>query len=161
LKNRKLNIILIVAIVALYSAIVVKVKSISGRDDSAVVSTLNISNVNGKDYSRDTLLLLLDYPDPFIKTLKVISTAPVVSERSIPSARKAIQKSQVINWPKIIYNGRIQSSDQHTSVGILLIDGKKYLMRNQEIIQSIKVEGIYNDSISISFMNETKSIIKQ
>jgi hypothetical protein len=116
----------------------------------------------------DSIVLLLNYPDPFLKdgnfskenksNSSVGHSSSPKSERPIP----AIKLKPEIATPiiDVKYVGLVKNNDKGTSTAMISINGKSSFVREKEIIEGFSVLEITKNSIKLKKGKETLTINK-
>lgn len=161
MKKKHLNIILTIFLIIIWSSVIYKY---FGGKKASVKNVESISAANYKqDYimAKDTFSLKLIDRDPFGVSGRVIkrveSTKPINSPKSI--VKPAVKKSIV--WPTIIYHGFVKGESNDTRMILLKIDNRLYRKREKETVNDITLVKAYNDSLTVLFNDNNKTIKKQ
>lgn len=147
-QNRIKRYMLIVGVVAIWGIIVYKVIEFLQPDNPADSA---LSYPGKQAQQRDSLpkdyTLRLDYADPFLKEssdhAQAVEIATVAPQPIKPQ------------WPNLRYNGYIKHEEKVSAV--LEINGSYKIVGTGDEINDIKVLHIYEDSISLSYKNESKT----
>lgn len=99
-----------------------------------------------KDYE-----LRYNYPDPFLKDPKKKSL-PKETVKNTPNKRV----NRVVRWPSVQFKGTIKSRRKTKIMGVLHISNKKYLVREDQIANNIRVLTITPDSIGLEYQNDKR-----
>ncbi len=159
MKGKKINIILITAVILIWSVIIMRFVNFGKPPEPNENPAFN-NKTYDTDHIEDTVILLLDYPDPFIKQVSV-------QQKAIP-AKKTIQKKagpkkeniNAVQWPKIIYGGMISQPEDDNGVGIFVVDNKKFICCRSDSAGLVMVQRITSDTLYISYNNTVKGIAK-
>lgn len=90
--------------------------------------------------------LKLEYNDPFLGKISRSKTTNSLNSTTISNAPKTLKPESKKILPKVVYKGLVKNKKSDSKTGLLVINGKSYLIsRNKE----------YDDVKVISF-NETK-----
>lgn len=160
--KKKINIILIVLVLALWGTIGYKtINQFFSKDavnDKKVVSTsLNLNQIN-----KDTFQMQNIERDPFSN---VQLTSPIVKKTYKLQPRKiktvVAEKPIVVNnWPSISYHGYIKSKNKADELVLIMMDKKLYKLRKNDDINGITLYKIYKDSVEL-ILNKQKKIIRR
>ena len=109
-------------------------------------------SINFKDLS-------LNYSDPFLqrKIVSASNTDIITKSRKLklfkaPTPKKVVK---IIIWPKIEYGGTVNKTK-----GLVKINSRLFILQENEIANEVTVTKIYNDSLLVSFKEETKTVVK-
>ena len=107
--------------------------------------------------------LLLSYTDPFnLSNSREYSVEEnnqsglVIQRNDKPITASAAQET---TWPSITYGGMVKSSNAK-QVGLLIINGKSYLIKKGEEYQGVKVLMYNEDEVKLRFSKAEKTIKK-
>ncbi|MCW3787904.1 hypothetical protein [Plebeiibacterium sediminum] len=95
--------------------------------------------------------LKLDYADPFLKDIKHFN-----EKEEIINEVKTENIAKVVRWPSIRFKGMVASHNRNSSLGILYIGNKNYLVRKGQNIENIVVQEIARDSIELQCENDVR-----
>jgi hypothetical protein len=97
--------------------------------------------------------LVLNYPDPFLKTEN--KPAPIqTGSRPLQNPIKKIEKPVVpvtnFEWPTVQYKGLIQNQSNPTKLlALLVINGKEQIVKKGEKIEFLIINNIDKDKVEI------------
>ena len=162
MKKKHLNITLTIFLIIIWGSVIYKY---FGGNKASVKNVETISSAANykQDYimAKDTFSLKLIDRDPFGVSGRVVkrveSTKPVSSTKSI--VKPAVKKSIV--WPTIIYHGFVKGASNDTRMILLKIDNRLYRKREKETVNDITLVKAYNDSLTVLFNDNNKTIKKQ
>jgi hypothetical protein len=153
MKNRKMLIILVPAVLVIWGAVIYSIFShIKG-------SGINIEEKNSfihrkkSEVDTNKYALMANYRDPF-------GTGNRLREDDLD--RENLLKNQHIElpvyWPQIEYRGLIVNNKKW--VALLRIDNSNYLLHEGEEKMSVKLIKMFNDSVVMRFQKATKTFTK-
>jgi len=158
-KNRKLIYILLPLTLFIWGMIVYKIVFDTNTQEE---NTSFVQNANRKKTAAvppDTFELLLNYPDPFLKDERRKVTTPSNSPISAPP--KTDKKAeQTVNWPKLKYEGSVRHVKEGVTLAIVNINGTSKFMKAGETVDNVKLIQIYNDSITVNFQTQKRTVKK-
>lgn len=103
--------------------------------------------------AEDTYKLLLDYPDPFLKHIRI------KKEKAEKEKQQTIvNRVYAWNWPNMNYGGCIQNKNK--MVGLLQLNAKHLLVQEGKTYEKFIIEKLYADSIVIKRETEKRTIRK-
>ncbi|MBN2664640.1 MAG: hypothetical protein JXR68_13405 [Bacteroidales bacterium] len=156
--NKITQIFLIIVVVIVWGLIMVRVIGNFSSEESSIENNSSVSFPD-IDQEEDTSKLLLNYNDPFLEHIDIVSSQNTkirLPKTTTVDSNKRFQKS----FPKIKYYGLITNKKTLKLVAILNIDGEQYLVQQGQEIFGIKLLEMQNDSILINYENEKKWICK-
>ena len=95
--------------------------------------------------------LTYDYPDPFLKRLN----RPVTASTQPKKDEKPVLR-RVVRWPRVEYKGCVNSHGKKDVLGLLVINDKEYLVRNEQIFSEVMVMDIQSDSIGLQYQDDKR-----
>ena len=162
--KKKINIILIIAVLGLWGAVAYRFINNYFADEHANSSQRSITASNTLMVRRDTFEMHALERDPFLNTYR--TSAPVRSQRRYTAqSTKAKPNNSSMRamteapWPEIQYFGYIKSGNSN-EVAVIKIDGKLQRLRKGEIKQGILVNSVFRDSVIVHFNKEKRTFIK-
>ena len=162
MKNKRFIYILIPVAAIIWGLIIIKIikstrkKTVSGTEK---FDSLPISNLIEK---KDTISLIANYSDPFLKKSIVLQTSSNHFPRETrintkPGFRRRLRKPA---WPQISYGGLIESHGDEKMVALISVNNKKYLRKSGESINNLVIQQIYRDSIKVTYKLEDRVILR-
>ncbi len=163
--KKKVNIILIIAVLLLWGSVIYKALSnyfINDKNFSAVTE-----NYDGKQFKiaeKDTFTLAILDRDPFLnKSFFVKKDKP----RTMAYIYNKLVKKNIIpvkntkaNFPLISYFGYIKSKEKKDELIIVKINNQLKKLRINETFEGLTVKKKFKDSIYISNNLETRTFVK-
>lgn len=156
MKKKLLNITLITIMLFIYGSIFKKCSNSNKiNSHNKIENTVNnvVYNIN-----KDTFSLILTNKNPFTIS-KPNNSKPVVKTTN-PNNKNKLKLKSFVSWPKIKYYGFVKSETQITKLSLLQIDNKLIKIRENEIVEDIKIVKAYSDSIILSLNNSKKTFLK-
>lgn len=170
MKNKKLNYILIPAVLFIWGAIIYNVVSgASGDEELPAYGTIPKVEREGMA-SLDSFVLDLDYKDPFLSRrnhtgVSSSYTGSVSNSSTSTSKPKKVEKPKVVeppmDWSFIEYHGIFTNSDKKVGVATVTINSKDYLLDKGDEIEEVKLLLLTEDSIKISYQGKNAFIKKK
>lgn len=112
--------------------------------------------------AEDSVVLFLNYRDPFLGTTSISTEEePVAEYKPVVTADKNIsQPKEEIVWPKVTYHGLIFSRTSQNYVGILKINGKEICLKENQQSGGITLLKAEKNQAKVKFKNEIKILEK-
>tara|TARA_B100000508_G_scaffold141043_1_gene145542 strand:- start:37340 stop:37834 length:495 start_codon:yes stop_codon:yes gene_type:complete len=158
-KKKYLNILLIAAIIAIWGYIIQEVFVTPSEEfDNTIVSTKSTPSTKKDSSSR--YVLQANYKDPFRMKSRfswsLSQTRPPVTNKKKPLKTKRIKQQKKIVWPTVEYKGRIKNHSTNNNVAVLKVNGKGYRLSENEMIDELKINSVWKDSVLLVFEGEKK-----
>ncbi|OFZ01407.1 MAG: hypothetical protein A2491_19650 [Bacteroidetes bacterium RIFOXYC12_FULL_35_7] len=176
MKNKKLRYILLPLVLIVWGLVFYKVYEYVKEDPLPINEQIKKNSKKTHLNTRDTILLVADYRDPFLgKIIHQISfensnevTNRIYEKKSssggekenlkIKQENKAITKTN--NWPTVIYSGIIINQKNSKKTALLKINNKEKMVSEGEIIDDMKIEKIYPDSLILKLNDGYRNVLK-
>ena len=128
---------------------------------------------------KDSSVLLLNYPDPFLGDLKAISkknskpvTAQNITKTRHPSVESLNFQTQRHQTPTpkplmeklnqtIVFKGLVKNSNDSRQLGILVVDGKEQLIRQGDFVGAWQVSFLAADKVRLVDGVTVKEVVKR
>lgn len=145
--------------------------ALQGDEDMAFEqSNMPIKKIN-EDKKEDSVVLVLNYADPFLKggnytkEHKVKSSnAPVQSNTQISKPVQVVQPKKV-ETPSVTldikYIGLVKNNDKGTQTAMISINGKSYFVKPKDVVEGVVIKDIATDDIGILIGKQLSRIKKQ
>ncbi|MCT4647106.1 MAG: hypothetical protein N4A74_19110 [Carboxylicivirga sp.] len=160
-KNPKTLTILIILVIAIWTLIIIKVIN-PQMTPNQLKKKADDTNMTTKDtivpvkYS-----LILNYADPFMSSIdhtrirheNIDNEVADVTKHIEDRNQNGIQSGQKNNL-QIFYRGFICNSTKREKIGVLIIDQKSCLLKEQQKYDDIEICKLFADSIIIKYQNE-------
>lgn len=156
-KKAKLYLLILINLIA-WGYVGCKVYSALQGDDDVALNydkpiITNVAEVN----ETDAEILNLNYPDPFLKygtftSTKVHSSHQVNnnSTNTVKETQKAKTTQSLTTQPlDIKYLGLIKSSEKGKTTAMLVIDGKSYFVKQNDVVEGYVIKQIFDNSVVI------------
>ena len=167
MKNKKLQFILIPAVLAIWGLIGWKIVN-RGADDELPDMEVSIPE-RGSQYQVqvDTFSLHAGYSDPFLdrSLLKKRSSSNIPVEqlggRRTPPKQPPKQSKPTatpIIWPEVACLGRYKNKASTEQMVIVKVAGRERPMRQGDILMDMELLSIQSDSIVLKYKEETKAL---
>lgn len=145
--------------------------ALQGDDDvSYEQSNIPIKKINDAKVE-DSVILLLNYADPFLKGGSYAKENKVKKTNSSSSLSNQTPKTvQVIKVKKdesysssldIKYIGLIKNNDKGTQTALISINGKSYFVKSKDVVERVVIKDITTDDIGILIGKQLSRIKKQ
>ncbi len=96
--------------------------------------------------------LMLNYSDPFLTEEEPLDNVEEQTEE-LPSV---VEKLPVV-WPGVDFQGLIQNRKTKSRVALLLLNDKQYLVKPGQVLDGVRVERVFADSIVLRYQEELKT----
>ncbi len=156
--NKKyVNILLISAVVFIWGFIVFKM--IKYSESSRINDTGSVEYFVDNQFKvfTDTITIEANYRNPFepsvLKTNSVINTQGLIKPI-------IVEEKHIVKWPDINYFGLIENNKVGALFGLLSVNNKKMVIKQDDEVSDLKIISIYPDSIKVELEDEVKTIIK-
>lgn len=149
-KNKNVKILLPIVII-IWGVLIYKIY------DAFRPSAKNIRSSTPEVYTpqqiieKDTFSLLPLDADPFLGILYVKKAE--VSSKKIPPTKKV----EEILWPEITYLGIVSDKEASTSVFIIQINGRQFLVKKGETIQDIQLVSGSDKTVQLRYKGKNKN----
>jgi hypothetical protein len=97
--------------------------------------------------NRDSMVLLMNYPDPFFHTIQKDDPEQTHHNRKINENRIP----ETVSWPPVFYKGQITNREQGSSLYLISIGQQNYLMNPGDIRDQMKLIKANADSILLEW----------
>lgn len=152
MKQTGLRLILFIAAIGLWAYIFYTVySSVTKKEHGTEVSPTSLSKDETAfiDSSLQSEVLLLDYPDPFLKRTGTDKTTqgPVATSMETFLNKPQPMNEQSIKIPDLIFQGCIRSNQNKKSWAIITYLGQTKTMQVNDTMAYCKLLRIWNDSV--------------
>ena len=160
MKNKKLQYVLIPAVILIWGAIGYSVFNHLKQDPEMEQLPYLPAYTDGKNVpDEENYTLLNNYRDPFRRYSPVKKTKTVEKKEKQPVRRNAPNRPQQrIYWPGIVYNGVIVNDERE--LALLQIAGSSVIMTTGETHAEIKLIKLYTDSVRLEYKGEQNTYVK-
>lgn len=149
MKSKKLTYVLLIVVAFVWYKVFFRVKDNLFGVNNQIESSSQPAPLNLLISKKDTVVLKLDYRDPFL-----LHSALKLKEQGI---QLKVNKPKY-DWPIIHYVGRIQKTNSSHPLAIIQIDGIQLFVRNNdEIFGDFRIKKIGRDSVVIKHKQEFKT----
>lgn len=162
-QNKKLVYILLPIACGIWGYISFQIYSrFNSQEESPKLVNQN-KEIKNTQFLTDTISLLLNYKDPFLKGLEIGHKTEKRSYRLIfpkkgESNTIISNKSEFKQWPIIFYNGLIENRANKRKIAVLQINGIDLFLKENESKDGLRIIKILKDSIQLEFQNSIKYI---
>lgn len=151
MKNKKLTIILLPLVVAIWGTIFWKIFSGGNQTPSpATPVSRQQMGVQEGNAVRDTINLSFQYPDPFLGT-----RWQEPDEMEAP-VNPVVRPNVVVAWPSVEYMGSVGKHNGTKRLAMLVIGSREFLVRENETTQNIKILSIARDSVKLEYQGDAR-----
>lgn len=146
MKNRKIIFFLVPLVLLIWGVIISRIVS-QVRNRNWFVDQIADTKVKAENQTDwDTLVLMLDYPDPFLgRSFHQESNNNDNQPREIKTTLVSSTNSPTL--PLINYSGLVINPKNKKKTGLIRIDQKDHLVKEGESIEGEKVLKLYQDSV--------------
>lgn len=163
--KKKINIILIIIVLALWGTVGYRALNHQFIDNELIFEKQNQNdNTTINQINKDTFELEKISRDPFLNKQFQIAVAPT---KTIISYHKTVKKVVIsnipkrdpnLNWPTLSYHGYIGSKERNEDLVLLTIDSKLRKLKLNDPVNGLIVKKRYKDSIEVYFNAETRIV---
>ncbi len=145
--------------------------ALQGDEDLAFESnSMPLKKIN-EDKKEDSVVLLLNYTDPFlkggnyakennVKTGKSSNQSNQQTQKQSPVAHIKKVEAQTVNLD-IKYIGLVKNNDKGTQTALISINGKSYFVKPKDVVEDVVIKEISSDNISILIGKQLSLVKKQ
>jgi len=147
-------------VAAIWGVIIVKIIGGFSQDDVVLPSQVRYTaKPLVEQVKYDTIDLVLDYTDPFLKkkykVVKHVVKKNIIPKTTVKVAPKIVQR---VYWPQIAYDGVIQSKGN--TLAMLRINKQSYILKLGAQEKEVTILSVHADSILLSYKDEEKYYYK-
>ena len=166
MKNKKINIALLILALGIWGYIIYSV--FSGKRGSEIAQTPPENEIRSLSKNeQDTIQfnIIADYPDPFLKGSfeEFKRNYNQIQAKKHYNLSQKIQKRKIPDrtiWPKISYHGLFSDSEGLNKIGYFYIDNHDVMLREGESYKEIRPVKIFRDSVVVKYKKSTKVIYR-
>ena len=165
MKNKKVTYLLGFAVIAIWVLIFARIFSYTKTDVDQEDVIIVKKSFAGSTQRNDTVLLIANYPDPFLGDIgKIDKGRGKIKPKSKTPPKKVVLNQMTgevaVKWPDIVYKGTIHHKTSGSILGLANIDGKEYLIYEGNIYENVEIIKLFSDSVSVEFKEEKRIIRK-
>ncbi len=145
--------------------------ALQGDEDLAFESTSMPLKKIKEDKKEDSVVLKLNYADPFLKGGSYAKENKVKTGSSSNQSNQQTQKpspvapikkveAQPVNLD-IKYIGLVKNNDKGTQTALISINGKSYFVKPKDVVEGAVIKEISSDNISILIGKQLSLVKKQ
>lgn len=149
MSRKRLNIFLIPMAILLWIVIFLRILSITRPQRVDEIVHLSDQIPINESNTSDTLILFLNYPDPF-NTNRFIPDKPA-SPVQKKSSNNFLEKQAELPIPSVSFQGTIYSGERSKNVALLVVNGKSVLVSANDSVWGGKVIDCWIDSVRLKF----------
>jgi type II secretory pathway component PulC len=150
LRNNKNIKILLPIVILVWGGLLYKIFDAFRSDDIILSKGAKSTFIAPTFQKKDTFSLLPIDRDPFLGSMYNQSTA-----NKNNSKKGSIIKDQPL-WPTISFFGIVDDKDSKSSVYVININGKQYLLKRGDTLQKLKVLEGSKEAVHIQYKGKTK-----
>lgn len=163
--KKKINIVLIIAVLALWGTVGYRALNRQFTNSEMSLEKQNkLGNTTINQINKDTFNLEQIKRDPFLNQ----QFQPLVlNSRTVRPHYKTVKKTVALivpkgdpnlKWPSLSYHGYIGSKERNEDLVLLSIDSKLRKLKLNDPVNGLIVKKRYKDSIEVFFNSETRMI---
>jgi hypothetical protein len=163
--KKKINILLIVVVLALWGTVGYRTLNRQFTGNEMIPELQNKQgNITINQINKDTFKLEKVSRDPFLnKQFQTAVTAPrriVSNYRSVKktSAPPVVKTDPNLHWPMLAYCGYIGNKERNEELVLLKIDSKLFKLKLNDQVNGLVVKKRYKDSIEVFFNSQTRMV---
>jgi hypothetical protein len=161
--NKKILFLLLPLMVLIWGLIIRQVLTAISPEEPTTAVLGKPLKVPDQEVEREHFDLLLSYKDPF-QTSRVSKYATGTESGETFLGAQAVKnnqenKKETIAWPQLRYGGMVKSSSPK-EVGLLVINGKSYLIKKGGEYAGVKVLNYNGEEAVLRFSGEEKTVQK-
>jgi len=162
MKNKKLIYILFPAVIIVWGLVIFRIINYTGKSDDYIIPAKSVMHEFNQKALVDSFTIMANYPDPFKRSVSPATESKQIDDKKTNIANPVNRNRNIkrIRWPEIQYGGIVRNNEQNEMIAILNIDNKNCLLMAGDVKFDVKIVQIYNDSITLEFQEEVKTIIK-
>ena len=104
--------------------------------------------------------LKLNYNDPFLSQNRPLRKIQSSNSGSNNNPTKKTIELPAIKEPKIVYKGLVKNKNSAKKTGLVVIDGKSYLITSAKEINSIRIINFNEKELQYVYQNKRKLVLK-
>nr|WP_321355537.1 hypothetical protein [uncultured Draconibacterium sp.] len=161
MKNRKTMYILLIAVILIWSLIIVRFLTLRNPDNNYIAYQPEITNKKKDSTNKTDFQLLLNYPDPFlIEEFRSQSQKGAKNNSNISTKKVNTKKlpADMAKMPTITYSGMICNASAGKKVGFILTGRKQYMVEVGDLVNNLEVINLWNDSIRVKWNKQVIDI---
>lgn len=152
MKNKKITYLLLTLVILIWGYVIVGVFGFNEKVHDDQFKTIQHEELIDT-ITNAKRTLRFDFKDPFLKRSHHTLPTKHTAQKRAKSAVRKQNKPTIIQWPIIEYGGSVNNSK-----GLMKINKRLYIVKGKDIINEMKIEHIFPDSIQVRFKNERKTI---
>jgi len=158
--KKVINGLLIAFCVVIYGAIFLKAFGKKNKVSDSIATIPNFKgNFNSNNTTKDTFKLYVTDRSPFGEPSR---SRKVISKPIAKNLFRLEKKETVISWPEISYFGFVKNKNNDQKLAVVKVNNVLYKKREgDELSDGLKIVRAYGDSIIVSYMRNTKTIIRR
>lgn len=160
MKNKKNIYILLPIVLVVWGAVLFQFFSFTNSDEAVPAGNTEFSFKPLKINKRESFAINVNYRDPFLGKMYAPQTASK-TKTVHPKAIKAVKESEVLVWPKIIYEGLITDSKGKNKIFVLVINNKNYFMKIGDTENEIFLKDGDKESVYVKYKGNLNIIMIQ
>lgn len=104
----------------------------------------------------DTIRLMLDYPDPFMKKIKQSRKPDPVMVSKVkkkPTKKPVDRKKDVIQAPTLVWSGRVKNTESNKETFLVMANGRSHIVSVGDSVAGFKFNRAFADSLEFKSRN--------
>lgn len=153
--NKKTQLLLLLLLVFVWGAVAIRFSKLrSGQSEARVPGSSPTQRSNPAEISGDTLVLLLNYPDPFGFHRNSLPTTQEKPDYALPQRPALTDSPGSKPLPSLIYKGFSKGADNQLRA-LIAINGRNCVLLPGQSKDQVKLMSVTQDSVLIMVNNKT------
>lgn len=173
MKNKKLLYILVPVNILVWGLIGYRIYVYTNESPEYTFEEGTTDSLSVQTLVTDSFTLLCDYSDPFLgrtgsffsdffeSSYEEMETDFIESENNPRNNSSNDNKAQTLKWPSLQYGGLVENARSEKKVGIMQINGSKYLVEEKQVYNNVLIRTLFKDSVQLVYSGNPKTIIKR
>jgi len=158
MKDRRKQILLIVATIVIWGVIAYQFFSIVAPEDPVVAPRKAVLAL-ADTVEQEGYQLIVSYRDPFIRSREKIQNKKIVAP-SQEVRRENSAPAVQINLDGFRFLGSVENEETKEKVALVNFQGKMHMLRKNDVIQGVSIIKVFKDSVHVSVNNQKKVIYR-
>lgn len=163
MKPKHTKIVLIIAIVGIWAAIIYQFIGIGGEE---VVPDVSYSTqFVGFELERNKTELNLNYRDPFLGDAAIKPQTNSNQTSNSISTTQTVQKTEpvepvIMTWPEVNYMGMVRNINSDDALVMITINGKSHIVGKGDVAEQVTLVDYWRDSALVALEGEKRMVWK-
>lgn len=152
MKKKNRTLMLLVAVILIYGAVIVRFIFLSGDSEAVFVVESKVGQFRPIAYDVDQKFTVKNnFRDPFLGTLPR-KTSGDISENTFGSSKKTIQ------WPIIVFKGLVSDVNSTNKIFAVVLNGKEMVVKEGQVMDSVKILNGTSKELILRYKGEKRKI---